>query len=481
MSRTLIHGIFVSVLVFGTIGVPMTRITGAHCARGAEPALTWDSGKLRQIEDEYWSLCHTFTDSRDRIAGVNFNDQYGESRRLIETLFRRRLAESDVYQLAASCEVLPTARIHGSEFEYDLLAFLVKAFVDLGDREALVELLSKRCPSLIDWPQTIEFYLAFRGQDLDDPILILGDAYSKSESPEVRRRLASSIRRAFGGLGIDGVEDADFVANARQWYERERDQLVVNGDFWRNEKRIPSGAYEKYPRFYQDFPAGLTRELLFHRRASSEERPCRGGASQEFATPRRHELRANSLKGVWLVDEACRDGKPAQDVVGPRWTVTGEKLTWITPNGQERFRIRFLPGQPEAIDLIGTRPAKWDGVETTPLIEELLIQTIPAIYDLEDGMLRVCLGKPDAYRRPTSFDAFAGSERILVVLKRGSVFGPAAAAIGLVAIVLATALLFWPKRGLYASWRHRTRTGAPVAPANADSMAPGADTVVLPQ
>lgn len=97
----------------------------------------------------------------------------------------------------------------------------------------------------------------------------------------------------------------------------------------------------------------------------------------------------------------------------------------------------------------------------TPLIEELLVRTRPAIYELTEDTLRICLAKPDAYRRPTSFDAYAGSGRTLIVLKRGDAEGATAIWI-LVTLLVAAALLFWPKYGLYPRWK---RKGTAMRPA----------------
>ena len=80
----------------------------------------------------------------------------------------------------------------------------------------------------------IEFYLAYYGEKLKDPILVLGEAFSKCKVPEVRHDIAGAVRRGFAGHGIRGKDDAEYVANAMQWYEKEKNHLIVNEEYWRN-------------------------------------------------------------------------------------------------------------------------------------------------------------------------------------------------------------------------------------------------------
>ena len=99
------------------------------------------------------------------------------------------------------------------EFEYSLVENLFFVLLEGGDREGLVTLLSTRCPRVIYIYEDVETALAFGGDrrmypvysgKLDDPLLILGDAYAKCKFPEVRKQLAAALRRAFGSLGRVG-------------------------------------------------------------------------------------------------------------------------------------------------------------------------------------------------------------------------------------------------------------------------------------
>ena len=98
------------------------------------------------------------------------------------------------------------------------------------DRDALIKLLSIRCPYCVG-QASLEAALAGReigGNRLLHPITILGEAYVRCRIPEVRRILIWPIRRSFAGHGIAGKDDAEFVRNAMQWYEENKDHLAVN-------------------------------------------------------------------------------------------------------------------------------------------------------------------------------------------------------------------------------------------------------------
>jgi hypothetical protein len=188
-----------------------------------------------------------------------------------DRLFRERLSETDLRQLTTSCDVLPV-RTEEWVFTTDLLEFMVRAFVRSPDRESLVTLLSKRCPTWVDWPTSIEYYLARHGGRLKSPMSVLGDAYFRCQAPETRRSLAAAVRRGFVDLGIDGTDDADYVKHAMQCYEKEKDHWVVNSDYTMNETGggFSVDAYERFPELY-DNPKGHPRYPLFKAKTFANE------------------------------------------------------------------------------------------------------------------------------------------------------------------------------------------------------------------
>jgi hypothetical protein len=224
---------------------------------------SWHSPRLIEAKKEWDSLLEIGI----RATGPEAIEKYGEkNEKLIEMLLdiiKKQLSEDDMRRLVASCEELPALEKNRSDFCKAVLGYLAAYYIDAGDREMLVELLAKRCPSRVSDYNTVETWLVFRGNKLKDPILILGEAYFKCQTPEVRHTLAAAIRRSFTDLGVRGKDDAEFVKNAMQWYEKEKDHLVYNRLYRLNDESFPVESYERYPDLYEKKVVG--RELLFLR------------------------------------------------------------------------------------------------------------------------------------------------------------------------------------------------------------------------
>ena len=226
--------------------------------------IDWNSPRMREVEKEWQPLW----DAYGEVRGGS-KDRYIQTVKSVDRLLQKRLSRQSLRQLAATADRLPTRADDRSPFSDEVLAFLVKSFVESGDREALVGLLSRRCPSRIDWPELIEFYLAFRGKKLKAPILILGEAYAKCQVPETRHVLAAAVRRAFADFGIHDNDDAEYVGKAMRWYENAKNDLVVNQGYTLNETShggaFTMETYEAHPEYY-DNPPGA-RDPLFRRSA----------------------------------------------------------------------------------------------------------------------------------------------------------------------------------------------------------------------
>jgi hypothetical protein len=233
-----------------------------------EPGVSWDSPKMRKIELEWRSIWDTYDQTPDKIPAKDGKTRYVRVLEMIEHLLRAHLSKNDLLQLVATCETLPVRERDRSQFACDVLAHIVTALAELEDRETLVELLSKRCPSHVGLDVTIEFYLADCANRVKDPIFILGEAYTASKVPEVRHDLAAAVRRGFADLGIRAKEDPDFVAKAMLWYTRERDHLIVNRRYRENEARglLTVLGYERHPEWYENPPADHPRQRLFQPR-----------------------------------------------------------------------------------------------------------------------------------------------------------------------------------------------------------------------
>jgi hypothetical protein len=260
-------------LVLGTVLVWAALAMPKGCREMRTPPrrsdIAWDSPRMREIQKEWEAL----RKNREGFTTLTGKEAYVEARRRVERLLRKRFSEEDLHQLAGSCEVLPVRTpmevlMANGDYNNEVLTFIVKVFVDSGDWDGLVTLLSRQCPGRIEVWETIEWCLVRRGKRLKDPILILGEAYQKCEVPETRHDLAATVRRAFGGLGIRGEDDAEFVRNAMQWYDKAKDHLTVNREYWRNDMYFPVEQYEMQPELYNKFPQGMERELLFKEKPS---------------------------------------------------------------------------------------------------------------------------------------------------------------------------------------------------------------------
>jgi hypothetical protein len=238
------------------------------------PALTWNSPKMRDIEKEWhalWEACKAKPKDHDKFVD-------GRDMMLTNRLLRTRLSHVELRQLAATSDSLPIVA-HDKDrgpFVNDVLQFMVRSFVKVADRESLVELLSKRCPSQVNWSWNIEYCLVYRGWRLKDPILVLGEAYSKCQVPETRHTLAAAVRRGFAGLGIHRKDEAEFVSNAMSWYEEHKGGLVANERYYLNE--CTGGSFtvenlERHPEYYDNPPERI--QPLFEPAASASPRESR--------------------------------------------------------------------------------------------------------------------------------------------------------------------------------------------------------------
>ena len=256
-------------LVASVVLVVMAAVQG--CAGNQGPTgvdqdqdrtvVDWDSPGMREIEKEWQMLW----DAYSKVPTPDSKTEYGNVVMAVDRLFRKRLSARSLRQLVASSEQAAIPTLYSSNsFECAVLEFMVEAFVKSGDRESLVELLSKRCPSRTGLVTNIEYCVAYSGWRFKDPILILGEAYSKCQVPETRHALAASVRRSFGGFGIDGKDDAEFVSNAMRWYTKEKGGLIANREYYMNEMLGPAiESYEKHPEYYDKPP--WPRKPLFRK------------------------------------------------------------------------------------------------------------------------------------------------------------------------------------------------------------------------
>jgi uncharacterized protein (TIGR03067 family) len=115
------------------------------------------------------------------------------------------------------------------------------------------------------------------------------------------------------------------------------------------------------------------------------------------------------LQGTWTATQAERDGKVADDVVGHRLSLTGNRFQIEAQDGKRLYAgtVRVDPSaKPATVDFEHTEGAlngkAWKG-----------------IYALDGDTLTVCDNAPNLSKgRPAAFEAKSGSEYVLITFKR---------------------------------------------------------------
>ncbi len=178
---------------------------------------------------------------------------------MLHGVLKSRLSHQDMAALAKTCGTLAVNEYEWSDFDRSVIEALLEVFATSGDRENLVTLLSLRCPSQYG-VMNIEGYLVHIGaKKLKDPVLILGEAYSRCQVPEVQKVIAKAVRRGFKGFGIRGNDDTDFVQRAMEWYDQEKAQLVFNRDYPTTIDAHDLHSYWKRPLFKWKSPSRANR------------------------------------------------------------------------------------------------------------------------------------------------------------------------------------------------------------------------------
>jgi hypothetical protein len=189
------------------------------------------------IQKEWDSLVET----ADKTTGQEGVEKYGLKNeklyRMLDNILENRLSKEDMRVLASTCDQIPERYRDRTDFQDSVVKFMIKSFARSGDRESLVALLSTRFMDIIGWVN-IEYSLVYEAEEalqasdgkkgLRDSITVLGEAYKRARLPDVRRNISFALRRAFTGSGIQGKNDDEFVANAMQWYEKEKRHLALN-------------------------------------------------------------------------------------------------------------------------------------------------------------------------------------------------------------------------------------------------------------
>jgi uncharacterized protein (TIGR03067 family) len=115
------------------------------------------------------------------------------------------------------------------------------------------------------------------------------------------------------------------------------------------------------------------------------------------------------LQGTWTTAKAERDGKPAEDVVGHRLAVTGDRFEIRSKDGKLLYAGTFRL-DPSA------KPAAFDFKHTEGSLKGTVWK---GIYALDGDTLTTCDNGPNPDKgRPTAFEAKSGSGYILITFRR---------------------------------------------------------------
>jgi uncharacterized protein (TIGR03067 family) len=155
---------------------------------------------------------------------------------------------------------------------------------------------------------------------------------------------------------------------------------------------FPPSSQEKY-----DAPADLGDVLVI----------LGTGLVPAFAQPA--EKTKKKLQGTWTATQAERDGRAADDVVGHRLSLTGNRFQIQSKDGKPLYAgtVRVDPSaKPAAIDFEHTDGAlkgkAWKG-----------------IYALDGDTLTICDNAPNLNKgRPAAFEAKSGSGYVLITFER---------------------------------------------------------------
>ena len=133
------------------------------------------------------------------------------------------------------------------------------------------------------------------------------------------------------------------------------------------------------------------------------------GTGLVHAFEQRAEEAPKELQGTWTATKAERDGKAADDVVGHRLSLTGN-----------RFQIQSKDGKPLYAGTVRVDPsAKPAAIDFEHTEGDLKGKVWKGIYALDGDTLTTCDNGPNPDKgRPTAFEATSGSGYVLITFKR---------------------------------------------------------------
>jgi uncharacterized protein (TIGR03067 family) len=131
------------------------------------------------------------------------------------------------------------------------------------------------------------------------------------------------------------------------------------------------------------------------------------GVAPAFGIPA--EEAQKELQGTWTATKAERDGKAAEDVVGHRLSLTGNRFQLRSKDGKPLYEGTFRVDP-------STNPAAIDFEHTEGALKGKVWK---GIYALDGDTLTTCDNGPNLDKgRPAAFEAAPGSGHIVITFKR---------------------------------------------------------------
>jgi len=239
--RSLALGIPVSLFIVILCSIELRSRPDGQSSRSQERGPTSSpsvvdvaSDNLALMESEWLKRCNQEDSLIDKTRKITIESLHFDQ--LVRIVTERVPNEQDHSFLSHLVNEVDGKTVPTSFVDTTTQAFVV-VLSRRRDRQTLVELLSRCCPSKIV-NEPIEFCLAAAGDPslprppwddgLPDGILILCDAFEQAKSQTVRATIAQAMTRAFGSQIRTGPNNSEIVSESRGWYLKNRSRVEIN-------------------------------------------------------------------------------------------------------------------------------------------------------------------------------------------------------------------------------------------------------------
>ena len=211
-----------------------------HITQAKNAKLLSAEDRWRTIEAEWEAAVENDPIARAPKIG---SDRVG--RYLLEIL---RAQSTDL----ADTESIDAMKVLSYPARESVAAAMITILSKSNRRDKIVEVLARYCPLTIGYYDGIEYFLAYEAQEtLPKGVTLLFDAYSASDEPEIKARIATALRNGFLPLGVQDGSDDLVVANCRAWYAAHHDEVIANIDYINNSGPDPPPAGERVGLFIE--------------------------------------------------------------------------------------------------------------------------------------------------------------------------------------------------------------------------------------